>query len=247
MKQKGLTIQKKLIMLCLTILIIPTLAIGISAYSIAKSELSKAGDIQLEKSTELVIGMIELLNKEVVAGKMTKEEAKEQLRQELYGAKDANNKRHIKEEFAFGKSGYIWAIDDQSTLVMEPVNEGKSIANVISEDGMRIGPDSIELGKKGGILHYKWKDIMTKKVAVKMAYVERDPYWGWTIGSSAYENEFNAGATHIAIMVSVITAIAIILGTILAYFMANRITKPITLIKEELHRVAQGDFSGEVS
>ncbi len=245
MKQKGLTIQKKLIMLCLTILIIPTLAIGVSSYHIAKSELTQAGETQLQKSTELVIGMIELLNKEVVAGKMTKEDAQEQLRQELYGAKDANNKRHIKEEYAFGKNGYIWAIDNQSTFVMEPVNEGKSIANVISEDGVRVGPDSIELGKKGGILHYKWKDLMTKKVDVKMAYVERDPYWGWTIGSSAYEKEFNAGATHIAITVSVITAIAIILGTILAYFMAIRITKPITLIKEELYRAAHGDFSGE--
>ena len=78
-----------------------------------------------------------------------------------------------------------------------------------------------------------------------MAYVERDPTGVGQLRSSAYEKEFNAGATHIAITVSVITAIAIILGTILAYFMAIRITKPIMLIKEELNRAAQGDFSGE--
>ena len=41
------------------------------------------------------------------------------------------------------------------------------------------------------------------------------------------------------IMISIITAIAIILGTILAYFMAARITKPIILIKENLHRAAK--------
>ena len=199
----------------------------------------------MKKSTKLVIGMIELVNKEVEAGIITKEEAQEQLRQEIFGEKDAENKRHIKEEYAFGKSGYIWAIDDQSTFMMEPVNEGKTIANVISEDGIRVGPDSIELGKTGGVLHYKWKDLRTKKVAMKMAYVERDPNWGWTIGSSAYATEYNAGAKSIAIIVSVITAIAIILGTLLAYYMSIRITKPITLIKEELHRVAQGDFSGD--
>ena len=75
--------------------------------------------------------------------------------------------------------------------------------------------------------------------------MERDPNWGWTIASSSYENEFNAGATKIATMISIITAIAIIMGTILAYFMAARITKPIILIKESLDRAANGDFSGE--
>ena len=121
----------------------------------------------MKKSTELVLGMIQLLNKEVEAGNITKEEAQEQLRQELFGEKDAENKRHIKEEYAFGKSGYTWAVDDQSTLVMEPVNEGKSIANIVSEDGVRVGPEAIELGKTGGVLKYKWRDLKTNKVAVK--------------------------------------------------------------------------------
>ena len=245
MKNNGFSIKGKLISLCLAILIIPTLVIGISSYNIAKGELSHAGETQLKKSTELVLGMIQLLNKEVEAGKLTKEEAQEQLRQELFGEKDSDNKRHIKEEYAFGKSGYIWAVDDQSTLVMEPVNEGKSIADIVSEDGVRVGPEAIKLGKTGEVLKYKWRDLKTNTVAVKEAYVERDPNWGWTIASSAYENEFNAGATKIATMISIITAIAIIMGTILAYFMAVRITKPIILIKENLNRAANGDFTGE--
>lgn len=246
MRKKGLTIKKKLIMLCLSILIIPTLAIGISAYNIAKNELTHAGEIQLKKSTTLVIGMIELLNREVEAGELSKEEAQEQLRLELFGEKDAENKRHIKEEYAFGSSGYTWAVDDQSNLVMEPVNEGKSIADVVSEDGVRVGPEAIELGKNGGgVLHYKWKDLVTGKVAEKIAYVEREPNWGWTIASSAYGSEFNAGATKIAIMISIITAISIILGTLLAYFVAVRLTKPIIRLQEELNHAAAGDFSGE--
>ena len=150
MRKKGVSIKKKLIILCLSILIIPTLAISVSGYNITKSELTQTGETQLKKSTKLVIGMIELLNKEVEAGNITKEEAQEQLRQELFGEKDAEGKRHIKEEYAFGKTGYIWAVDDQSTFVMEPFNEGKSIANIVSEDGVRVGPDSIELGKTGG-------------------------------------------------------------------------------------------------
>ena len=109
MKKNMVTIKKKLILLCLSILIVPTLAIGVSSYYIAKGQLEKSGETQLKKSTKLVIGMIQLLNKEVEKGKLTKEEAQEMLRNELYGEKDAENKRHIKEEYAFGKSGYIWA------------------------------------------------------------------------------------------------------------------------------------------
>ena len=244
MRKKGVSIKKKLIILCLSILIIPTLAISVSGHNITKGELTQTGETQLKKSTKLVIGMIELLNKEVEAGNITKEEAQEQLRQELFGEKDAEGKRHIKEEYAFGKTGYVWAVDDQSTVVMHPLNEGESIANTVSEDGVRVGPDSIELGKTGGVFYYEWKDLNTQKVAVKMAYVERDPNWGWTIASSAYEEEFNAGAAKISVTITVITVVAIIFGTILSYLMAVRITNPIMLIKEELNHAAQGDFSG---
>lgn len=227
------------------ILIVPTTVIGLSSYSISQNHLDTAGENQLKKSTKFVIAMIDVFNKEVEAGNLTKEEAQEQLRQKLFGEKNADNKRHIKEEFSFGEGGYIWAIDDKGVYTLAPETEGKDIYNVVSEDGVLVAQEGLKLGKKGDFLTYKWLNIATGKVEKKISYLEQDPNWGWTIASSAYIKEFNSGATSIAYIVSVITGIAIILGALLAYYLAVRLTKPITLISSELHRAALGDFSGE--
>ena len=131
------------------------------------------------------------------------------------------------------------------TYVLAPKTEGENIYNAKSEDGVMVAQETIRLGKKGDFLFYKWNNIKTNKVEQKVSYLEKDPNWGWTIASSAYITEFNSGATDIALNVSVITAVAIILGAIIAYYVAIRLTKPITLINHELNRAAHGDFSGK--
>ena len=88
MKKNMVSIRRKLIVLCLFILIVPNIMIGLSSYYIAQRELDTAGETQLKKSTKFVIAMIDILNKEVKAGHLTKEEAQEQLRQKLFGEKN---------------------------------------------------------------------------------------------------------------------------------------------------------------
>ena len=244
MKKNMVSIKKKLIILCLFILIVPNIIIGLSSYYIAQKELDTAGETQLKKSTKFVIAMIDMLNKEVKAGHLTKEEAQEQLRQKLFGEKIDGNKRQIKEEFAFGEGGYIWAVDNTGTYVLAPETEGKNIYNTKSEDGVMVAQEALKLGEKGDFLFYKWNNIKTNKIEQKISYIEKDPNWGWTIASSAYMKEFNSGATDIAFNVSVTTFVAIILGAIIAYYVAARLTKPITRISYELHQASQGDFSG---
>lgn len=245
MRKKPTSIRTKLIMLCVIILIVPTTILGISTYVSSKKQLNEAGQDQLKRSTEMVLGMISLLNQEVQAKNMTLEEAQEKLRVELYGEKGADNTRTLKEEYTFGKEGYIYASDDEATLVMHPFTEGQNIYDSKSEDGVMVGQETVAIGKEGGFLYYKWLNESKNKTEDKVSYVERDPYWGWTIASTAYLSEFNSSASEIANIVLIVAAIAIVLGSIVAYYFSVRFTKPIIQISGELNRAAEGDFSGE--
>ncbi|USK61454.1 methyl-accepting chemotaxis protein [Peribacillus asahii] len=245
MRKKSTSIRTKLIMLCVIILIVPTTILGISTYSSSKNQLNEAGQDRLKRSTEMVLGMISLLNQEVQAKNMTLEEAQEKLRVELYGEKGADNTRTLKEAYTFGAEGYIYAADDEATLVMHPFTEGQNIYDSKSEDGVMVGQETVAIGKEGGFLYYKWLNKSTNKNEEKVAYVERDPYWGWTIASTAYLSEFNSSASEIANIVLIVAVLAIVLGSIVAYYFSVRFTKPIIQISGELNRAAEGDFSGE--
>ncbi|USK86750.1 methyl-accepting chemotaxis protein [Peribacillus asahii] len=245
MRKKSTSIRTKLIMLCVIILIVPTTILGISTYSSSKNQLNEAGQDRLKRSTQMVLGMISLLNQEVQAKNMTLEEAQEKLRVELYGEKGADNTRTLKENYTFGAEGYIYAADNEATLVMHPFTEGQNIYDSKSEDGVMVGQEIVSIGKEGGFLYYKWLNKSTNKNEEKVAYVERDPYWGWTIASSAYLSEFNSSASEIANIVLIVAALAIVLGSIVAYYFSVRFTKPIIQISGELNRAAEGDFSGE--
>nr|WP_081276815.1 methyl-accepting chemotaxis protein [Paenibacillus polymyxa] len=243
---KVRSLRTKLTIMCLIILIVPTFVIGSSSYFVSKSEMNESGKVALKNSVQMVIGMISFLNGQVEAGNLTLEEAQEKLRIELLGVKDANNKRPIKIKYTVGKTGYPWAVNQDAVSVMNPSNEGQNLMNAVSEDGVQVGKEFVEVGTNGGgFVTYKWALPGTDQVETKISYVEKDPYWGWIIGSGAYFNEFNSGATKVLYIVLIITTVAVILGAIIVGFVSGRFTKPIIMIAKRLNAVADGDLTVE--
>lgn len=246
MRKKYFPLKAKLIILSLFILIVPSILIGVSAYSISKKQLTDAGKDQLQKSTQMVIGMITLLEQEVNAGHLSRVDAQEKLREELFSEKKAaDNTRTLKKKYVSGETGYIWAMNQNGISVMDPADEGMDLAAVKTDDGKYLGKEFLKQGKKGDFAYYKWRNIKTDKVEQKVSYVEVDPHWGWVVGSSAYISEFNSSAKKVAYIVIFITLVAILIGGFVTYFFAIRITKPIHALSEELQATAKGDLSRE--
>ncbi|MGE7837940.1 methyl-accepting chemotaxis protein [Viridibacillus arvi] len=245
MKKIKISLKRKLIILCTLLLIIPTIIIGISTYSTSKKELTASGKEELQQSTNMVIAMIALLNQEVEAGNLTLEEAQEKLRVELYGKKDADNIRLIKEEHTIRGNGFVYAVDENAVNVMDPRNEGAELMNTETEDGVFIGKELLETGEKGGYFTYKWLNAKTNKIEGNIAYAQKEPNWGWTVAAKSFEKEFNDGASKVAITTGIIGGLAVIIGIIAAYFFSIRLTKPVIQISHELNRTASGDFSGD--
>lgn len=243
---KMRTLRAKLVSLCLVILIVPTIVIGFSSYTVSKNEMNESGKAALENSVRMVIGMINLLNEQVENGSLTLEQAQEKLRVELLGEKNADNKRPVKSEYTVGETGYPWAVGKDARSVMNPSNEGQDLTDVVTEDGVYLGKELVNVGTAGGgFVTYKWALPDTGEVETKVSYVEMDPHWGWIIGSGAYLSEFNSGATQVLYLVLIIMAVAVVLGSIIVSIISGRLTKPILMVAKRLKSVADGDLTVE--
>lgn len=219
--------------------------LGLSSYSLSKNELEQSGEAQLKNQVKMTIAMINLLNEEVEAGNLTLEEAQEKLRQEILGEKDAENKRPINTDYTVGETGYVFAVNEDAVSVMNPANEGNSIIDLKSEDGVMVGESFLETGPNGGYVTYKYPLPNSDKVETKVVYVEMDPHWGWIVGTGAYETEFSKGANGILLFLSIIMVASVLIGAFAVNYFSNRLTKPIIHIGKEINKVADGDFTGE--
>ena len=239
------TLKKKLVAMILFLLILPMVIVGATAKFTAEEQLNEAGKKQMVQSTKMVIGMISLLNEEVEAGHLTLAEAQEKLRIEILGKKDADGNRPINEQYMIGESGYVFATDDSYLGVMMPKNEGNDFTKVKSEDGISIGSALVAAGENNEFLTYKWLNPHSDKIEDKITYSERDPNWGWTITSSAYLSELHSDVYKLATNIGIITAISIIVFSLISYSYSNRLTKPLIVMSKELNRAASGDLSGK--
>ncbi|TPG69321.1 HAMP domain-containing protein [Brevibacillus laterosporus] len=246
MKIQIASLRAKLTILCLGILLVPTLLIGITTYGSTKKELDQAGQTALKNNVKMVIGMINLMNERVEAGELTLEEAQEKVRQELLGPINGDNKRPIKKEYTIGETGYLWAVNEKAVSVMNPSNEGQNLMDVKTEDGILLGKEFIKKGTiNGGYVSYKWQIANSDDVETKVSYVQLEPHWGWIVGSGAYLTEFNSGANKILTLIVLIASISTIIGIIIVSFFSKLFTKPIVLVAKQLNRVADGDLTVE--
>ncbi|WP_019243559.1 MULTISPECIES: methyl-accepting chemotaxis protein [Bacillus] len=245
MKNKYLSFRTKLLILCISIIIIPVIIISISSYSISKNQLNDIGKNELKTRSKSVIGMIDILNDEVKKGNITLEEAQEKLRLELFGEKDAEGNRPLNPDYTSGKAGYIIALNEQAVSVMSFNGEGVDYSNKKTPDGVLIGQEFLKKGEKGGFIEYEWLNPTSNKTEKKITYVQKDPHWGWIIGSTGYLSDYSAGANKIAYTIAIISIISIIIFSLDAIFFARRFIKPITRVSNELALTAEGDFSRE--
>ncbi|WP_244873661.1 methyl-accepting chemotaxis protein [Brevibacillus reuszeri] len=237
------SLRPKFLLICLSLLVIPSLVIGLVTYQISKQQLDESGRDQLQHSVRLAIGMINLMDKEVKAGKLTLEEAQEMFRQEIFGPKNSDNNRTINQKYLVGQTGYLFAVNKNGVSVMNPKNEGADMYGVVTPDGVEMGKTVVGLGTSGGGYYtFIWNNPVSGQDETKIAYVEMDPNWGWIVGSGAYLTEFNEGANQVLIYLTLTLAISIIVGVIVVWLFINSVVKPIAVMAKQVEKVSNGDL-----
>ncbi|MFC5471730.1 methyl-accepting chemotaxis protein [Cohnella suwonensis] len=242
-----LNIGMKLVAMSLILLLGPVLVTGITSYNAAKNQLNKAGEIGLKNDVRLVIEMINALDKQVKQGRITLEEAQEQVKISILGPKREDNTRPINTKIDIGTHGYYFVMDKNGVELAHPNIEGKNLWDTKSSDGVMLGQEIIKQALNGGgYTYYAWAlPGNPDKLATKITYSEADPHWGWIVAAGSYLMDFNQGANNILNRLYMIVGVAFMIGIGLIYIMARHISKPISLVTSQLQRVADGDLTLE--
>ena len=103
-----MSLRRKLIIMSLLFLAVPSLLIGIMGYRSAANSLNKLGAEGLQTDVRMTIEMIGALDKQVKAGKVSLADAQEEVKEAILGKRDANGKRPINPRLNLGEHGFIF-------------------------------------------------------------------------------------------------------------------------------------------
>ena len=128
-----------------------------------------------------------------------------------------------------GKTGFVWIMDSNGTAIIDPTEQGK---NLNQYDFSK----TIILNKEGRI-EYTYKGVH------KLAYYMYFKPWDWYIVTTANYDELASSSKTILYTTLVSGLFMILLGGIIAVFIADNLVKPINKLKSYMEIAGSGDLT----
>ena len=241
------SIQGKLVIISLALLIIPSLIIGIVSYGKAKNGMEEIGEQVIYNSVQSALQIIELANESVEKGDIPLDVAQERVREAFLGPKDSEGKRPINYPGDLGEYGYIYVLDDKGTLTTHPTRECDNLWNDQDSSGnyfIREVTDRALDG--GGFTKYEFELPGQDVLADKIIYSAKDPHWGWIIASGTYMQDFNAEANSLLLVIGLTLAGAIIIGVIVVILVSRHLALPVKKLSKLVREVAKGNLTVDI-
>ena len=133
-----------------------------------------------------------------------------------------------------GKTGYIYVLDDEGNYLVskDRLRDGENIWQAKDAKGSYFIREIIEKAKKLGInnsavYYYPWKNIGERKTRMKIAGISYVAPLNWTIGVSAYHEDFLDAFNDIKNKTMAVIVVAIIVVVFIAFCVSQIITRPI--------------------
>jgi methyl-accepting chemotaxis protein len=198
-KFKGnMTIRLKMLLFCTVLLILPSLIVGFFGYDAAKDATDELIKKNLENSVKLMNQSIAASIEMVKNGQMSVEQAQENAKIVMLGAKQPDGTRPINKLIDLGPNGYFYVLDEQGVLLAHPNLEGENLWDKKTSDGFYYIQDVIQQGKNGGgFTFYKWPLPNSTKEAFKMTYALEVPEWKWIVVAGSYYQDYHSGQSQI--------------------------------------------------
>lgn len=236
-----MTLRSKVLVISFLLLFVPSLVIGLSGYSTAKSSLDDSGVVALKNLVRMTSGMIDSLQKEVDKGTLSLEDAQERVKIHILGEK-TDGKRPINKKLDIGKNGYFFILDKEGTLLAHPSLEGENLWDKADVDGFLFVRDMIEKGDAGGgLTYYQWGlPDNPDKVAPKISYTEVNPHWGWYISAGSYMEDYNNGANRVLDILLVTLGASLLVGMVIILLFSHHLAKPLQLLTKQVQLVSSG-------
>ncbi len=241
------SIQGKLIIISLALLIVPSLIIGIVSYEKAKDGMESIGEQVIENSVKSALQLIELANERVENGDIPLGVAQERMREAFLGPKDSEGKRPINYPGNLGENGYIYVLDDEGTLTTHPTREGDNLWEDKDSSGKYFIREVTDRALEGGgFTEYEFELPGQKTLADKIIYSEKDPHWGWIIASGTYMQDFNKEANSLLLVIGLTLFGAVIIGSIIVILVSRHLALPIGRLSKRVREVAKGNLTVEI-
>lgn len=241
------TLRKKLVFFTTGLLIVSSLAIGLSSYYVARNALIERGKITLKNGVNSALILIAEMNKEVEKGSITLEEAQEQVKVQLIGPLLEDGTRQITNQIDFGENGYYIAYSLEGIELMHPNLEGQNVW-FFEDKNEKTRPfylvqDKIEKALTGGgFTEYTWEYPFSSKLGKKIVYSKYEPSWGWVVTAGSYISDFDAEAFIIIEITAVIIFFVVILGFLFSRKYIHLITKPLSKVVNAMSNAELGDY-----
>lgn len=241
------SIQGKLIIISLALLIIPSLVIGLASYNKAKKGMDDIGEQVIKNSVESSLQLIELANESVKRGDIPLEVAQEQVREAILGPKDSEGKRPSNYPGDLGEYGYIYALDEKGTFLAHPTREGENLWDGKDSNGHYFIQEVTEKALAGGgFTQYEFELPGQDVLADKIIYSAKDPNWGWIIASGTYMQDFNKEANSLLLVIGITLLGAIIIGTAVVILVSRHLALPVRKLSKRVREVAKGNLTVEI-
>ena len=223
------------VLVCVTL--IGLCAAGFFAARMMQNEMFSARKEQLRAVVETARNMAIGYQKQVEAGKLTKDAAVEQWVQRIQSMTYDNG------------AGYMFAytMDGIAVAVLNPKQIGTShLDNVVngrkSTREMRDG-----VAAKGDVtIHYFWQKPGQTELAPKISYAAGIPGWNMFVGTGAYVDDLDAKLMQIVMVLgAAILGISVVSGAV-AWFVGRSITRPLGLLGMRMKTLADGQLKEEI-
>ncbi len=172
------------------------------------------------------------------------------------GIKEADFQKDLMESLStivVGKSGYVFILSDEGDYILSLRQErdGENIWKAEDANGVLFIQEMITKSQdlepgETALQYYPWQNKGESESRLKVAGLSYFPEWEWTIGSSAYQDDFLDSLTNIQNITFSVVIFAILISTIVAYLFAAYITKTLSELIKDMDDIASGNLEIDI-
>jgi methyl-accepting chemotaxis protein len=222
----------------LVLLIVACVAAGGLAIAVGvRNELVSARIDELKAITESARSLAAGLQKQVVAGQLTRQQAEQDYVRQLAAMTYDGGQGYI---FAYRMDGTVVYLPDPKTIGtnrLDTLVGGRPVAREL-RDGVQTTGE--------GVLYYDFPRAGGTVAIPKVAFSMSFPDWDMFLGTGAYIDDLNAKFRLAAFAIAAgVVAMALLIGAA-AWFVSRRITRPLAGLQDCMRRLAEGELEAEV-
>ncbi len=146
-----------------------------------------------------------------------------------------------------GSTGYIWVVDSNGVYQVskDRARDDEDINNAKDADGVLFIQEAVKKAKaaenSADLQKYPWKNKGEDTARLKIAGVSYAEDLDWIIGVSAYYDDFEE-TKDIVNTIIILILLTIFISGIVAFFIATRISKPLTQLKGVADEISKGNL-----